>query len=58
MNCAAEGHEKLIPRGTGLVIDPYFCGTKIAWLLDNVPGARERAERGRAGLRHHRQWLV
>jgi glycerol kinase len=31
---------------TGLVIDPYFSGTKITWLLDNIPGARERAERG------------
>ncbi|MBC8932402.1 glycerol kinase, partial [Escherichia coli] len=31
---------------TGLIIDPYFSGTKVAWILDHVPGARERAERG------------
>src|ERR1700759_58054 len=42
----AEGHEKVITAKTGLIIDPYFSGTKVAWLLDNVPGARARAERG------------
>ncbi len=41
-----EGHEALIQSRTGLVIDPYFSGTKLAWILDNVPGARERAVRG------------
>jgi glycerol kinase len=41
-----EGHEPLISERTGLIIDPYFSGTKIAWILDQVPGARERAERG------------
>ena len=41
-----EGHEAAITAKTGLIIDPYFSGTKIAWILDNVPGARERAERG------------
>lgn len=40
------GHAKTITAKTGLVVDPYFSGTKIAWLLDNVPGARARAERG------------
>lgn len=40
------GHEELIASRTGLRIDPYFSGTKIAWLLDNVPGARRRAEAG------------
>ena len=45
--CAAmSAHETLIGSRTGLLIDPYFCASKIAWLLDNVPGARERAERG------------
>ena len=39
---------------TGLVIDAYFSGTKLAWILDNVPGARDRAEARRAGLRHRR----
>ncbi|MDB5511007.1 MAG: glycerol kinase [Enterovirga sp.] len=42
----AEGHETLVADRTGLLIDPYFSGTKIAWILDHVPGARERAERG------------
>jgi glycerol kinase len=42
----ADGHEPLISARTGLIIDPYFSGTKIAWLLDHVPGARARAERG------------
>ena len=42
----AEGAESLIQARTGLVLDPYFSATKIAWLLDNVPGARARAERG------------
>jgi glycerol kinase len=40
------GHEALVSERTGLRIDPYFSGTKIAWLLDNVPGARRRAEAG------------
>jgi glycerol kinase len=34
----------MITARTGLLLDPYFSGTKIAWLLDNVPGARARAE--------------
>ncbi|WP_420102450.1 glycerol kinase GlpK [Bosea sp. (in: a-proteobacteria)] len=42
----AAGHEELVASRTGLRIDPYFSGTKIAWLLDNVPGARRRAEAG------------
>jgi glycerol kinase len=40
------GHEKLVSRKTGLLLDPYFSATKIAWILDKVPGARRRAERG------------
>ncbi|HZQ72326.1 MAG TPA: FGGY family carbohydrate kinase, partial [Burkholderiales bacterium] len=40
------GAASLIAERTGLVIDPYFSGTKIAWLLDTIPGARARAERG------------
>lgn len=47
--CAAlreAGHEALITTRTGLLADPYFSATKIAWLLDNVPGAREAAEKG------------
>lgn len=42
----AEGHEPDISAKTGLIIDPYFSGTKVAWILDHVPGARARAERG------------
>ena len=47
--CAAlkdAGHEAMITERTGLLLDPYFSGTKIRWLLDNVPGARDRAARG------------
>ena len=41
-----DGHAALIQRKTGLVVDAYFSGTKIQWILDNVPGARVRADRG------------
>ena len=41
-----EGHEPKVSEKTGLIIDPYFSGTKVAWILDHVPGARERAEAG------------
>lgn len=41
-----QGHTELVRSRTGLLIDPYFSATKLAWLLDNVEGARERAERG------------
>jgi glycerol kinase len=41
-----QGVEPEVSRTTGLILDPYFSATKIAWLLDNVPGARSRAERG------------
>ncbi len=41
-----EGFDKAILEKTGLVTDAYFSGTKLAWILDNVPGARARAERG------------
>ena len=47
--CAAltdEGHAELVRSRTGLVIDPYFSATKLAWLLDTVAGARQAAERG------------
>ncbi|CAN1722471.1 glycerol kinase [Hyphomicrobium sp. 1Nfss2.1] len=42
----AAGHEALVTQRTGLLLDPYFSSTKIAWILDHVPGARARAERG------------
>jgi glycerol kinase len=41
-----EGHEPLVRDKTGLLLDPYFSATKLAWLLDHIPGARERAVRG------------
>ena len=47
--CAAlerDGAAELVQHRTGLLLDPYFSATKIAWILDHVPGARERAERG------------
>jgi glycerol kinase len=42
----AAGHEADVTARTGLLLDPYFSATKIAWMLDNVPGARARAEKG------------
>jgi len=42
----SEGAEELVRRRTGLLLDPYFSGTKVGWILDHVPGARVRAERG------------
>ncbi len=42
----AKGHEKAVTEKTGLLLDPYFSGTKLAWLLDNIKGAREKAEAG------------
>ncbi len=41
-----QGHEAFVAKRTGLLLDPYFSATKIAWILDHVPGARERGERG------------
>ncbi|MGV8853882.1 MAG: glycerol kinase GlpK [Devosia sp.] len=41
-----DGHEELVTDRTGLLLDPYFSGTKVKWLLDNVAGARARAEAG------------
>lgn len=42
----AQGHEKLFTAKTGLLLDPYFSGTKVSWILDQVKGARARAEHG------------
>ena len=53
-----EGHESLFRRKTGLLIDAYFSGTKIKWLLDNVPGAREKAERGELAFGTIDSWLI
>ncbi len=43
---AAQGHEEMISARTGLLLDPYFSASKIAWILDEIPGARARAEAG------------
>jgi glycerol kinase len=52
------GAESLVRERTGLVIDPYFSATKISWLLDNIPGARLRAERGELAFGTIDTWLV
>lgn len=52
------GHEALFQRKTGLVVDAYFSGTKIQWLLDNVDGAREKAERGELAFGTVDCWLI
>lgn len=52
------GHQDDVRARTGLVIDPYFSGTKLAWLLDNVPGARRRAEAGELAAGTIDSWLV
>jgi len=54
----AAGHAPLIARKTGLVIDAYFSGTKLKWLLDNVPGARSRAAKGELAFGTIDSWLV
>ncbi|AQR60855.1 glycerol kinase [Brevundimonas sp. LM2] len=54
----AEGHETTVQAATGLILDPYFTATKFAWLLDSVPGARNRAERGEVLLGTIDAWLV
>jgi glycerol kinase len=52
------GAESLVRERTGLVLDPYFSATKIAWLLDNLPGARRRAERGELAFGTVDTWLA
>ena len=54
----AAGWAKKIQKKTGLVLDAYFSGTKLEWLLANVPGARARAERGELGFGTVDSWLV
>jgi glycerol kinase len=54
----ADGHEAIVRRKTGLIIDPYFCATKLRWLLDNVPHARRRAEAGELAFGTVDSWLI
>ena len=53
----AAGAEELVRAKTGLLLDPYFSATKIAWLLDSVPGARARAEAGELAFGTVDTWL-
>lgn len=53
-----DGHGPQINESTGLVIDPYFSATKIAWILDNVSGARERAQKGDLVFGTVDSWLI
>ena len=54
----SDGHGRSIQEKTGLVIDAYFSGSKLRWILDNVPGARERAERGELAFGTMDTWLL
>lgn len=53
-----KGHQELFRRKTGLLINPYFSGTKIKWLLDNTQGARKLAEEGRLRFGTMDSWLI
>ncbi len=53
-----DGAESAVRAKTGLLIDPYFSGTKIAWILDNVAGAREKAEAGKLAFGTVDSWLI
>lgn len=54
----ADGHEPLISQRTGLLLDPYFSGSKINWILDNVDGVRARAEAGELAFGTVDSWLI
>ncbi len=53
-----KGHADMIRNKTGLVVDAYFSGTKVKWVLDNVEGAREKAEKGELAFGTVDSWLV
>ena len=53
-----DGHEQYISDTTGLVTDPYFSGTKLKWILDNVEGSRERARNGELLFGTVDSWLI
>ncbi len=54
----SKGHESLVVERTGLLIDPYFSATKVAWILDEVDGARARAEAGELAFGTVDTWLL
>jgi len=53
-----KGYEPLFKKKTGLLLDPYFSGTKIQWILDNVKGARDKAEAGKLAFGTVDSWLI
>ena len=53
-----SGHENIIKQKTGLLVDPYFSATKLHWILENVDGAREKAERGELRFGTIDSWLI
>src|SRR5699024_12169695 len=53
-----SGYEPLFKEKTGLLLDPYFSGTKVKWILDNVEGAREQAENGDLLFGTIETWLL
>ena len=55
---ADEGYGNMIKKKTGLLLDPYFSASKVAWILDNVEGVRERAERGELAFGTIDSWLI
>ncbi len=54
----AAGHEEMVTERTGLLLDPYFSATKLKWLLDNVEGARARAEAGELAFGTVDSWVI
>ena len=54
----ADGHEETVTQKTGLLLDPYFSATKVAWILDHVEGARDRAEAGELAFGTVDTWLI
>lgn len=59
--CAAlkeARHEKMVSARTGLLLDPYFSGTKLKWLLDTIPGSRDRAAKGELAFGTVDSWLI
>jgi len=57
-NLKASGHDKMIQEKTGLIVDAYFSATKIKWILDEVPGARAKAQEGKLAFGTIDSWLI
>ena len=53
-----DGNEEMVRQKTGLLIDPYFSGSKIAWILENVDGARQKADAGKLAFGTVDSWLI